>query len=806
MGDFFIDLYDHFNDMTNLSYYFWSKLSSTDIFVDKALYLLSIGFLFGLLLFGLLILSKRIYKWLASHMLPSFLFVWFLGIVVYCIGFTKMSLGVIAILPRAILSSFKMFAVANELARVSPALQGDFIYMACFSVIHFMAACLTFVFVFKMIGFKISAAWKILYKRFKSFFCRKYTLHLFWGVNEHSLSLSESIRESESVRQKEWKSGLRKHLWTWKMFKQLFDKPQKSTIVFIDIDIDCDDSQKKTSLSRITNTITISDDEMERMRGIDALVDHCFDGPARISDKKAKIQKESISLMKQLRLYSVRKIVQHSEQVYFYFLSDDEMSNIQGAIRLYEDIDVKNHRPGEADKYNYIYVHARKDVKNEVFDHYSQYYPDEGRTKIKVVDSAYLAVDTLKNGHENNIPLPVECMMARMKRNGKKKENGLLDTTFTALLLGFGSTGQESFKFLYEFSALLNKSGRKVPFRCHAIDAQMNKISGHMIETIPDIIKKGELNLIQDSVDSSTFWHERISPIIRKLDYVVVALNDDNVGLSFAVRLFKYALRKRDVTCPMLHIMLRCYQNANEQRMQKVIDAFNKLEDGHFVRIHLFGKESDIYNHKAIVMEDVYTKAKKYHWVYENGNSELPNNSKEITSLWENQLGKNKIDGLKKEDQLNYANIYNINRKIGQDLANVQHARTKLMLMDLWGDDKEKTDDLNRLYGIVQTRKKNTITYKCEKDEDQLLLRNLARVEHERWLAAHRLLGFKLGDEQNMISKNHPDMVSWSRLSTEEKQSYDCNVVDTTIRMYYQEKMNAVQENVAQEKNDSCKM
>ena len=88
-----------------------------------------------------------------------------------------------------------------------------------------------------------------------------------------------------------------------------------------------------------------------------------------------------------------------------------------------------------------IFVHARRSANNEIFDHYSQYDEESHRMKIKIVDSAYLSVATLKQDERT---LPVNCIKI-------DQSTGLVDSPFTALIVGFGATGQEAFKFLYEY-------------------------------------------------------------------------------------------------------------------------------------------------------------------------------------------------------------------------------------------------------------------------------------------------------------------------------------------------------------------
>lgn len=733
-----------------------------------------------LVLITLLIITKRrIINVFSRHLLSCSLFVWLAGVIVYIIGFYHPGVNCLSVIPRAIIASFKMFALMHDLVRVPAFLQTDACYMLVFALTHFSAACLSFMFIFKMIGFKVKSKLRIYKKGVASLFKNNGELHLFWEVNEQSLLLAEDIkREYERYK---------------------VSQPVKPTIIFIDVDKECKDNlQLKLSLSRITNTMTITDGEICRLENIGAYVDHCYDGPASLSGNrsessaKTKASKsndskdESEDLMKILRLDSIWKIVKRNRgKINFYFLSDDERENITGALRLYDDKGFKELKSSEKN----IYVHARKNVKNEVFDHYSQFCNEAGKVKIKIVDSAYLAIEELK---KNIKTLPVDCVKT-------DTNTGLVNESFKSLIVGFGDTGLEAFNFLYEHATFVGPDKKKTPFSCFAIDEKMNSMAG-LIRTKMPAIKEDELTLIQATVDSEEFWIN-VRDIMPELNYVVVCMNDDEAGLALAVNLFKYALKTRTAEQPQLHIMLRCYDSSNEESMEKVVKnlreavrhADGDLADGEpRIYVEIFGKKSDIYNSGNILQDKILSEAKQFHWVYEKTIAEKNNSKIEETPemQWEKDfvddgemtaidkaINKAKRNG---EILLRYHAIYDINRKISQNISNTHHKQTKLHLLGL--DGKDKNERLREMHDILATRKDKKTAYSSEYNE---LLQNIAILEHERWISSHKLMGFTYGPKTDMVKKQHPDMVHWSELS-EEKQSYDSNVVDTTIKLEHE--------------------
>lgn len=75
-------------------------------------------------------------EWVSRHLLGTAFALWLLGVIIYIIGFYDDRLNGLAIVPRAIISSFKMFVVSNDLARVQEVLRKDAVYMTLFSLVH----------------------------------------------------------------------------------------------------------------------------------------------------------------------------------------------------------------------------------------------------------------------------------------------------------------------------------------------------------------------------------------------------------------------------------------------------------------------------------------------------------------------------------------------------------------------------------------------------------------------------------------------------------------------------------------------
>lgn len=154
----------------------------TSIPVDMGVIIYWIILLCGLLAISIWLLSNkktsRLLDSISNNLLIVSSAIWLFGVIVYIIGFYREELNWLSVIPQAIISSFKMFVVTNELARVEPQLHDDAVYMSTFSLVHFTAAFITFLFIFKMVGYKIKSSLRLIFHKW--FHSKGKVVHLFW--------------------------------------------------------------------------------------------------------------------------------------------------------------------------------------------------------------------------------------------------------------------------------------------------------------------------------------------------------------------------------------------------------------------------------------------------------------------------------------------------------------------------------------------------------------------------------------------------------------------------------------------------
>lgn len=110
-----------------------------------------------------------------------------------------------------------------------------------------------------------------------------------------------------------------------------------------------------------------------------------------------------------------------------------------------------------------IYCHARKNNQNQKLE-----ICDGLKHQIHIIDSSNLAVLQLKKNVRNH---PVNFVDVDTSKACVKKP-------FTSMIIGFGETGRDAFRFLYEFGALIDVNGNRNPQKIYVVDEHIDELKG----------------------------------------------------------------------------------------------------------------------------------------------------------------------------------------------------------------------------------------------------------------------------------------------------------------------------------------
>lgn len=589
--------------------------------------------------------------------------------------------------------------------------------------------------------------------------------------------------------------------------KDIYDKDLHSVIVFVENSLAGEteqDEDKTDGWKNIVSMLThrrqtfIDADENERRALAIASCDIC------------SLEKDDSNIWGNIGLETIKNLLQklssvENGQLHVFFLSENRDSNVRSTAILAKDEMVNN--PSFKTT---IYCHARRNGVNKVIEDLG--IDEEKRTEVRILDSSHLALEHLKQKAENH---PVNFVTVRTLN---EENPGSVSSEFTSLVMGFGETGQEAVEFLYEYGAFVHQDAsaqdsKRSPFCCHVVDSEMEKLEGNFIAGIPavkynicnhnssSIYKLAEEDpnglIMFYSYDyrSIDFIKKVLDPIAEKLNYVVVAIGDDEQNITVAVEILRQVRKKRD-NLDNFCIYVRAYEKGTFKHLDEIAQHYNlRLStDGEnpVEKIVLFGQNDKIYTYNLIVKDKYQEDGRQYYEAYRSLQID-PNND-------EGDWDKRRKDTMTSKRGTKWERMSKIRRKESQDRSNALHAHTKMMLLKkAVGKDKVKDYVLRALSS--RTGKESTIDYPQLNRLEKLLMLNLAMTEHLRWNAAHEMLGYvnnTNGHGCDERTKQHNCLKPWQDLDNESHNAgypvdfklYDFGVVETSFKLYLTNNIN----------------
>lgn len=396
-----------------------------------------------------------------------------------------------------------------------------------------------------------------------------------------------------------------------------------------------------------------------------------------------------------------------------------------------------------------IFCHAKREGLASKYETISD--------KIKIVDSSFLAVESLKKQDSKPDMLPVNYVDIAQD---KGKKLGYVTSQFNCAIVGFGETGREALKFLYEFGAFPNKDNNKASFKCHIFDDNIEMALGGLqtdIKTLKSSVAHYNEFKCHNSCSVNTAeFRKEIGDIINKLNYIVVCLGNDNLNLETALNIAECAVvngkNLNDKFC--IAVRLTNMSKLNESTIAKANEIYDNC-------IKVFGQTEDIWKLNIITNEELNEDARKFYESYK-AYSDVFNKALgyDLDPAWE--------DREKQIRNGNYKDRCSLQRKRAQDYSNCLHKTTKQILCG----DAPLADDI---YEKVEAGSH------CKGGSSDIL-EHLAVCEHLRWEASHLIMGYRsTTGATNDIAKLHNCIKPYPALGTS-TQHYDWLVVKNSLK------------------------
>ncbi|MBR0181863.1 MAG: hypothetical protein IJQ05_01125 [Bacteroidaceae bacterium] len=776
MHESLVNLYEYeHNSVKDISLYLCS-------YFDNAILL---GLCSAIIAIACLFIANRyinIWKIFSRYLFALFGFVWLCGFSVYDVGmYTGEKWSLVLNVPMAMLYAFGMFILDSDISAIHDEFYDNAFFMACFSTVHFCAACVSMIFIIKHFGYNIIAGLRMYFAAWLS--RKKDITYVFWGMNDATFHLANSIKDHHQG-------------------------DRTSRIIVVRNNGGMEGKDVRNGMYRLFNFLSVQNSDLNKLIELECLATTCFGNLPSTNNVGVDAQMPD-KLRDELNMRQLCRIIKRktNREVHFFFLSDDEQNNIKSVSYLKMDKTINDFINRSEGRKIVLYCHTRNNSINRVIE----FEQPISNIEVKVVDPSSLCIDLFKNKADLH---PVNYVDI--------ENDATVSSPFNALVVGFGHLGYDVVRFLYEFAAFVKtgSTSQKVirsDFHCDVVDKNMSDLAGTFVANAPaiktampfnddDNVNDSLITLHEMNCNSISFY-EKLDEWIKKLNYIVITTGDDELNVSLAVRILRLAIRYRE-NMDHFRILVRVSKDEN-LHVRNIVHFYNRLWESELKKnnddglkrqrivpssyesdtpITLFGAVDEIYQYDYIVNDQLRSMSKLFKERYDKSIQELQKQSGDnVNSIvsWDDEYKQfMQLDTEYAGYSPTYSNLMKLRRMQSQNYENCFHVHTKRRLaMCALGADDYAVLTAHQLF-----RRNNETSYQWKshvqpKTGITKVLDTLAQTEHLRWIASHEVLGYqdegneKFKDEAKML---HGCMKAWEKLSAVTK-SYDYNVVDVSL-------------------------
>ena len=632
---------------------------------------------------------------LFRHLKIQAFVIWVCGVVLYMVGFNEHGSAAsnIALLLRSCLSSMEMFVSHSDLIEVKEELHSNPTYMAVFALTHFCAVAISAIFILRLFGFRLLSWVKLVGAYMCSWLQKDCNYYVMFGINSNTVALAKSISKNKSNEHH---------------YIIFINMPQKGH----------SHASTRFSFSHFfhsdSNGIDKYLEDIEEMGALLFISSRSFENP--ILDNKAddvfKVFKVldfswavRIPLQYLLRNSATGKYRNRNKsKVEYFFLSDEEKENLQAVTVLQtiqkKDIDYK---------YSsfYCYCHARKSQNNT-----SMLNDGKLAFMVHIIDTSNLAVHNLKREKDYH---PINFVE-------KDTNKGTVRSAFTGMVIGFGETGRDAFRFLYEFSSFTkDNQGNPSAKKIHIIDKDIDELKAEFLTEAPALRNKSEIDWWNaQSTHSAAFW-DKLKSIIQNLNYIVISIKDDEEAVGIATSIFEYAYRYRD-NFNRFKIFVRLRNSMREDFLRNHKEFFETIIP--------FGSVMDAFSYDTINKDVLEKAAKRFKYRYDI-------------------LYEAKFDAIENGNEEEYANEAWLKRRKVY-LEETDAVKQKESEIKIWYQEEQDRSNVWHIYTKIALVNDDVTSEMLQLDSNKQLLQNLSDCEHLRWNAKMELLGFESATKEDI--------------------------------------------------------
>lgn len=640
------------------------------------------------ILFAVSICKPKVKVMLFRHLKIQAFLIWVCGVILYMVGFNEHGSAAsnVALLLRSCLSSMEMFVSHSDLIEVNGELHGNPTYMALFALTHFCAVAISAIFILRLFGFRLVSWVKVMKAYICSWLPLNCNYYVMFGVNSNTLMLANSIHKKR--------------------------KEEKQRIIFINMpEKGHSHAATRFSFSHFfhsdSNGIDKYLEDIEMMGALlfnssrsfdNSILKHSIDDVFKVFQALDFSWIVRIPLQNLLRNSATRKNKKfNGSKVEFFFLSDEEKDNLIAVTVLQKmqkkQIDYKNF------SFN-CYCHARKSQNNAAM-------LNEGALafKVHIIDTSNLAVLDLKRDNRYH---PVNFVE-------KDTNTGTVKSAFTGMVIGFGETGRDAFRLLYEFSSFTkDNQGNPSAKKIHVIDKDIDDLKAEFLVEAPALKNDSEIEWWNvKSTHSAGYW-DKLKSVIQELNYIVISVKDDEEAVGIATSIFEYAYRYKD-NLNRFKIFVRLRNSMREDFLRKHKEFFNVIVP--------FGSVMDAFSYETINKDVLEKAAKRFKYRYDI-------------------LYGAKFDAIENGNEEEYADEAWLKRRKVY-LEETDAVKRKESEIKIWYQEEQDRSNVWHIYTKIALVNEDVTPESFQLDSNKQLLQNLSDCEHLRWNAKMELLGFE---------------------------------------------------------------
>ena len=427
----------------------------------------------------------------------------------------------------------------------------------------------------------------------------------------------------------------------------------------------------------------------------------------------------------------VQKAKNYNHKCHFFFLDEDARANIDAADNLRAMLEIVHPNHPETT----IYCLARDNAFSSLLErednndnadktNKAENADNAHKIDIKLLDLSVMAAQSLFRDPDNHPINFVDC----------DTETATVKSRFDALILGFGRSGRDIVRYLYEFGAFLDynkiNDGKVVrsPFQCTIMDKNIDLIMPRYLAKIPAVKavydndssanKKGTshseasnndqlLRFVKAALNSEEFVSlidEKLNKEENFANFVVINIGSDNANMGALTYLVDKVMRNCKGDLGKLRIFVRSYDPSYEDMVRDRANHYKDLLGGKSV-VKIFGQRSELLTYDMVVADQISSRAKDFHDIYSQkhqSSHQNPSDNQESAddncTRWRQQ---NRVLRQKTQDIHNGIHIDTKLRLVGLK----RHINYKELLMNQMGQDQVKEQISDLIHEILQKQK-----------------------------------------------------------------------------------------------------